>query len=755
MRVVVYRAEIGERQMERASLSESLRKVEAEIASGHPDQALAHSQELQAWYPRALPIQRVLGEIYLALRKPREALGALDRVLAGDPEDARACCARAIVHQMHGDTMAALAWYRRACDIRPEDQALRGTYGELARSLGQPPYRPSRSGLARLYARGDLFVHAAREWEALIAETNDNLEAQVGLVETLWRARQFPVAEERCRHILANSPTCVKALLILAWIAQHGDRQEEAQRLMQRVSELDPDRRIGQLLFADEVATGDELVIRLLAGDTAVAGGQRLTGPFGQSGLISGLRPGVSRPLVQSRPQADTGAGRGQQPQVDPHVNSRPLAGHRTGAPPPVTAPLDPAQMFRETAFMIWGPDEDTREQASVRPPTAPAGGQRGDPSARSGQTVPPALLQGNAGLDETEARQAMNWVQWLQGQGAVVRDDGSGTDASLQVPPSVGIQPPVPGMNQQPANTGFPTGMPVTGWNDQAAMPMARQTMPLPAPTAEDLRSMFAELEPQTSKQPVVDADVVVSQSISQGTNGPRPASHDGDAEMDQGISSPPPAPAGSGAADPWPATDTGWMPEDHLPDHLAALRNGNAESQSWPQSGSQAAQPTNNASPVLTLENIEQQFAASGFQNFEPRPGALAEIAETGAPSGTSVTGRPAPSAPVAPPEPAAPPKPAAPAPDDYPARLALARQQREEGNMDEALVEYRAVLKNASDLFTDVLEDLRASLVAAPEHPEVHRLLGDAYIRQGDYLNALESYNRALALSQAQEQ
>ena len=72
-----------------------------------------------------------------------------------------------------------------------------------------------------------------------------------------------------------------------------------------------------------------------------------------------------------------------------------------------------------------------------------------------------------------------------------------------------------------------------------------------------------------------------------------------------------------------------------------------------------------------------------------------------------------------------------------------------------MDEALVEYRAVLKNASDLFTDVLEDLRASLVAAPEHPEVHRLLGDAYIRQGDYLNALESYNRALALSQAQEQ
>jgi len=271
--------------MERTSLSESLRKVEAEIAAGQPDQALAHAQELQAWYPRALPIQRVLGEIYLAQRKPREALGALDRVLAGDPEDARACCARAIVHQMHGDTMAALAWYRRACDIRPEDQALRGTYGELARSLGQPPYKPTRGGLARLYSRGNLFAHAVREWEMLIAETSDNLEAQVGMAETLWRARQFPAAEERCRRILANSPTCLKALLILAWIAQNGDRQEEAQRLMQRVSELDPDRRVAQTFFNDEIATGDERVMRLLTGGGVAVGGQRMTAPFGQSGL--------------------------------------------------------------------------------------------------------------------------------------------------------------------------------------------------------------------------------------------------------------------------------------------------------------------------------------------------------------------------------------------------------------------------------------------------------------------------------------
>src|SRR5579863_2910808 len=135
----------------RLMLGESLRRVEAEIAAGHPDLALTRCQELQTLFPRALSVQRVLGEIYLALRKPREALGALDRALGGDPEDARACCARAIVHQMHGDSLAALAWYRRACDIRPDDAVLRSTYAELAGHLGEPPYRPTPVGLARLY----------------------------------------------------------------------------------------------------------------------------------------------------------------------------------------------------------------------------------------------------------------------------------------------------------------------------------------------------------------------------------------------------------------------------------------------------------------------------------------------------------------------------------------------------------------------------------------------------------------------------
>src|SRR5215472_9962038 len=151
-------------------LSDNLRNIEAEIAAGRPEQALTLCLELQTSYPRALALQRVLGEVYLTLRKPREALGALDRALAGNPEDARACCARAIVQQIQGDPLAALAWYRRACDITPDDQVLRAAYREIAAGLGQPAYRPTRTGLARLYMRNQLYPLAIREWETLLIE---------------------------------------------------------------------------------------------------------------------------------------------------------------------------------------------------------------------------------------------------------------------------------------------------------------------------------------------------------------------------------------------------------------------------------------------------------------------------------------------------------------------------------------------------------------------------------------------------------
>jgi len=102
----------------------------------------------------------------------------------------------------------------------------------------------------------------------------------------------------------------------------------------------------------------------------------------------------------------------------------------------------------------------------------------------------------------------------------------------------------------------------------------------------------------------------------------------------------------------------------------------------------------------------------------------------------------------------EPAAP-VPTGPDPKDYAARLELARRKRSEGALDDAFVEYTAVLRNAPDLVPEVMRDLESLSGDESAHPEAHRLLGDARIRQGDYMSALASLNRATALTQAQEQ
>ena len=135
----------------------------------------------------------------------------------------------------------------------------------------EPPYRPSRAGLARLYLRGDLFAHAIREWEQLVVESPDMLDAQVGLAETLWLAGHTRAAEERCRRILANAPSCVKAMLIQMALALAEGDMDSARVHLDRTLQLDPDMTIAQVFFADALASGDPVLTALLRGDDAAA----------------------------------------------------------------------------------------------------------------------------------------------------------------------------------------------------------------------------------------------------------------------------------------------------------------------------------------------------------------------------------------------------------------------------------------------------------------------------------------------------
>ena len=69
---------------------------------------------------------------------------------------------------------------------------------------------------------------------------------------------------------------------------------------------------------------------------------------------------------------------------------------------------------------------------------------------------------------------------------------------------------------------------------------------------------------------------------------------------------------------------------------------------------------------------------------------------------------------------------------------------------GAYDDAMQEYRITIRNAPELLDEVISNLRALLKLAPRYTTGFRVLGDAYMRQGEYLQAMEAYNKALTMA-----
>lgn len=80
----------------------------------------------------------------------------------------------------------------------------------------------------------------------------------------------------------------------------------------------------------------------------------------------------------------------------------------------------------------------------------------------------------------------------------------------------------------------------------------------------------------------------------------------------------------------------------------------------------------------------------------------------------------------------------------------RLVRGYQYQLAGAYDEAMQEYRIIIRNAPDLLSEIVSNMRALLKIAPKYSAGYRVLGDAYMRQGEYLQAMEAYNKALAMA-----
>ena len=83
---------------------------------------------------------------------------------------------------------------------------------------------------------------------------------------------------------------------------------------------------------------------------------------------------------------------------------------------------------------------------------------------------------------------------------------------------------------------------------------------------------------------------------------------------------------------------------------------------------------------------------------------------------------------------------------APDDSITRLALARALIDDEALGEALNEYQELI-SANQELEEVIQDLDQILELQPRNTMARRMLGDAYMKQGDLAGALEAYRQAL--------
>jgi hypothetical protein len=83
----------------------------------------------------------------------------------------------------------------------------------------------------------------------------------------------------------------------------------------------------------------------------------------------------------------------------------------------------------------------------------------------------------------------------------------------------------------------------------------------------------------------------------------------------------------------------------------------------------------------------------------------------------------------------------------PENHFARLTLAVAYGSARLPEQALNEYRRLIKEAEDLIPEVVERLKEMIADGDAPPRAHRVLGDAYMKLGQFDLAMAEFQRAL--------
>ena len=208
------------------------REIENMIDTGQVEEAAAHSIHILKTIPKHLGTYRLLGKAMLENQHYSDAADVFQRVLSSVPDDFIANLGMSIIREDEGNIEAAIWHMERAFETQPSNAAiqeeLRRLYGKRD-GMEPPKVRLTRGALARMYARGNLYVQAIAELRAALSEDPLRPDLQVLLAEMYHLAGQRVECVDVCSALLKKLPYCLKANLLLAIILPGTERAQDTQ----------------------------------------------------------------------------------------------------------------------------------------------------------------------------------------------------------------------------------------------------------------------------------------------------------------------------------------------------------------------------------------------------------------------------------------------------------------------------------------------------------------------------------------------
>jgi tetratricopeptide (TPR) repeat protein len=383
---------------------------------------------------------------------------------------------------------------------------------------------------------------------------------------------------------------------------------------------------------------------------------------------------------------------------------------------------------------------------------------------------------------------------EWLKSLGAMPMDGALSSETETPTPPDLSAEPPAedespavwkPPVASEAQETPAPESSPLEpeadddepptvqpetkqkgaleNWLDLAAQRLTQPGQNMLTTLEElenDLRTQgFTPLEPGTLSTIAQEQEPTLSSALAQlGNFGPQSTGELQLTQPAQPEMATPASPA-SPVESLWPATpspvsQTGPQPvvnetqEQTPPAHLDELMRYTSSPATEPEDKDEAvADPIFDVAPPITPEispavsmdselETTMKRPATRLQPMPQQPAAQAPQQSQAIPRGRPGE-RPASSK-------------AAEGNLSYKERLLKGYQHQLAGAYDEAMQEYRIIIRNSPDLLGDVVSNMRALLKLAPKYSAGYRVLGDAYMRQGEYLQAMEAYNKALTMA-----